>query len=95
MCCKLDKPACWSPMQDGAIASQTARSMRAAFAPKALAADMLLAAAAAAPLQGVALFSSVAGQLGSAGQANYGAANAALDAAANRLQTQVRRVRRA
>lgn len=63
--------------------------MRAAFAPKAIAAQQLLAAVAATPLQGVALFSSVAGQLGSAGQANYGAANTTLDAAADRLQSQV------
>jgi KR domain len=76
-------------MQDGAIAGQSARSMRAAFAPKEAAAARLLEAAAASPLQGVALFSSVAGQLGSAGQANYGAANAALDAQAERLQAQV------
>lgn len=83
----LTDHACCS--QDGAIANQTARSMRAAFAPKTAAAARLLEAAAAAPLHGVAFFSSVAGQLGSAGQANYGAANAALDAAAERLQTQV------
>jgi KR domain len=76
-------------VQDGAIASQSARSMRAVFAPKAAAAARLLEAAAASPLQGAALFSSVAGQLGSAGQANYGAANAALDAQAERLQMQV------
>lgn len=78
-------------VQDGAIANQTASGMRAVWAPKAAAADALLAACySATPLGGVALFSSVAGQLGSAGQANYGAANAALDAAADRLQAQVR-----
>ncbi len=77
-------------LQDGAIANQTAAGVRATWAPKAAAAERLLeAATSASPLTGVALFSSVAGQLGSAGQANYGAANAALDAAAAALQAQV------
>ena len=77
--------------QDSLLANQTARGMRAVFAPKTIAARQVLSAAALLPLQSTVLFSSVAGQLGSAGQANYGAANAALDAMSDALHTQVGR----
>jgi hypothetical protein len=70
-------------LQDARLANTTAASLRAAIAPKATAARSLAARlVAGAPLGSLQLFSSIAGLLGSAGQANYAAANAALDAAA-------------
>ena len=74
--------------QDALLANQTAGSMRAVFAPKVSGALGILSTAAALPLQSVVLFSSVAGQLGSAGQVNYGAANAVLDAIGDTLHAQ-------
>jgi hypothetical protein len=70
-------------LQDARLANTTAASLRAAISPKATAARSLAARfVAGAPLGSLQLFSSIAGLLGSAGQANYAAANAALDAAA-------------
>ena len=60
--------------------AQTAASLRAAIAPKLVAAQTLRAACAGDPVHRWALFSSLTALLGTAGQANYAAANAQLDA---------------
>ena len=73
-------------LADGVLASQTLGSLRAAFAPKVSAAAQLVATFGHQPAAFQLLFSSVAALLGSPGQANYSAANAALDEAAQRAQ---------
>jgi 3-oxoacyl-(acyl-carrier-protein) synthase len=73
-------------LADSTLANQRPGGVRGVFAPKVAA---TLAARAATSLQPVAsevLFSSVAALLGSPGQTNYSAANAALDALAARAQ---------
>ena len=75
-------------LHDALIAGQSVHSVRSVLAPKADGARNLLAACAASPLRAWNAFSSVASFIGSAGQANYAAANAVLDALASRLQGQ-------
>lgn len=77
-------------LQDSVIANQTAAGMRAVFAPKATTAARLAPHLVHHPLSHAAIFSSVAGALGSSGQANYAAANATLDFWSTVAQTQVR-----
>ncbi|MFZ9747757.1 MAG: SDR family NAD(P)-dependent oxidoreductase, partial [Opitutaceae bacterium] len=69
-------------LRDGPAAGVTAEDLAAALGPKAGAAEGLLAAARAARVPWVALFSSTAGVWGNPGQAAYAFANAALDAMA-------------
>jgi KR domain len=75
--------------QDAALPKQSAARLRTVLAPRGSGTCNLLAAAAAAPLGGVALFSSIAALLGNAGQSNYAAANALLDAGASAAHAQV------
>lgn len=67
---------------DAMLAQQTAGKLRAALAPKLAGLQLAWAALAAQPVRQCLLFSSAAALLGNAGQASYGAVNAALDAAA-------------
>ena len=67
-------------LADGLLRSQTAQAFRRVYAPKAVGGWGLQRASAASPLDACVLFSSVAALLGSAGQANYAAANCCLDA---------------
>lgn len=76
-------------MRDALLAKQMVASLRQVLAPKASGTRNLSEACVAAPLDGFALFSSIAALLGNAGQANYAAANAVLDAAAAQQQSQV------
>ena len=89
-------PACGRPvlglmhaggvLADGVLGSQTLGSLRTVFAPKVQAAVQLNVAYGHQPGAFQILFSSVAALLGSPGQANYSAANAAMDATAQRAQ---------
>ena len=72
------------------LSQQSAARLRTVLAPKAAGTRNLLTAAGAAPLGSVALFSSIAALLGNAGQSNYAAANAVLDACASSSHAQVR-----
>ena len=66
--------------------SQTAAGMRAAVAPKLVAAQALSDACSGQPIMHWALFSSLTALLGTAGQGNYAAANAQLNAWADMQQ---------
>ena len=76
-------------LQDAILANQDAGSMRAVFAPKVDGAARIIPGFARQPVNQLSFFSSVAGVLGSSGQANYAAANASLDALSTSLQSQV------
>ena len=69
-------------LADGLMAQQDASTLRRAYGPKAGGACHLHGAHLTAPLQACVHFSSIAGLVGGAGQGNYAAANACLDALA-------------
>ena len=80
---------CAGLLSDNYIARKSAAEFAAVLAPKVAGALHLDAATADLDLDFFALFSSAAGALGSAGQADYAAANAFLDAFAHRRNAQV------
>ncbi len=73
-------------LDDAALLRHTERHLRDVLAPKLLGGENLLRLTEGAPLDFFVLFSSLAGVLGSPGQASYAAANAGLDALAHELR---------
>ena len=76
-------------VRDATIPKQTASGFREVLGPKAWGAHMICNRGCNMPVTALKLFSSIAAQLGSGGQANYAAANAVMDGMATTLQTQV------
>ena len=69
-------------LSDALVTKQSAATLQRVHAPKAHAAWLLQSGSCALPLRACTLFSSTATLVGSAGQANYSAANGCLDALA-------------
>ena len=67
-------------LQDALIPRQTLHGLRSVYAPKVQGGLNLASALSLLPSTGLQAFSSVATTMGSPGQANYAAANSALDA---------------
>lgn len=80
---------CAGLLRDNYVARKTAAEIAAVLAPKVAGTLHLDAATADLDIDFFALFSSAAGALGSAGQADYAAANAFLDAFAHHRNAQV------
>lgn len=76
-------------VQDALIDRQTAQSLRTVFTPKVAAWEKMQSTLACFPILRPILFSSIAGTLGSVGQASYAAANAVMDAMASINSQQV------
>ncbi len=77
-------------LHDATAATMTRTQLDAAFGAKLHGAEALDLATRALPLDHFVLFGSLAGRLGAAGQANYAAANAALDAIVARRRAEPR-----
>ncbi|MFI8076367.1 SDR family NAD(P)-dependent oxidoreductase, partial [Streptomyces sp. NPDC086033] len=75
-------------IRDGVITAQTPEHLATVLAPKTDAADTLHALTKHQNLAAFVLFASAAGTLGNPGQANYAAANTALDALAHRFRAE-------
>ena len=92
--CKVDEHPCCGcfaggVLQDAMLAQQTFKGLREVFAPKLGALHAIVAANSAAGRAAIVMFSSIASLLGSPGQGNYAAANAAMDASAIQDQSKV------
>jgi len=77
-------------IEDGVISAQSMAGFRRVYEPKGVAVRNIAAATAKMQLDFLVLFSSTAAILGTAGQANYAAANASMDAMAHNLRARGR-----
>jgi KR domain len=73
-------------VQDALLAKQSAAALRGVTAPKADGAAVVAAVAAGSALDFICFFSSIAAFVAAPGQANYAAANAALDSCSHAQQ---------